>query len=270
MQTARSLRMPNKGPGRSIVLLIALVILLLANGKQAHGQRTSYAHSYWLSPFAAWSFPTGRFSEVDPAKLKPGHESGFCFGGEAGYFLAEFLAVGAGFDHVAFDQDFSGFAEAPPLSEASSTVPVGQAWARIFLPGGYDWWRPYAVIGAGLGKVTSLVKYTEPQARQGVSSSGNPVSIDAIEEEIRVKSSVTLTGGIGVLVPLSSRLSIAFEPRYRSVSTEGSDLTVKFTDEEGETLESSQGIDNGQPFQLKDRSNTNWWEIRGGVVLTIH
>ena len=124
------------------------------------------------------------------------------------------------------------------------------------MPGGFNRWRPYALLGIGVGRPKGTVDYKEPFI---ISLPDNGGTIEIQNAESTVKSTVAITGGIGALVPIHRLISLAIEPRYTSISTKGSARTDKYTDTDGQTVE------------LEDtaKSNTNWWEIRAGLVLTI-
>jgi hypothetical protein len=165
--------------------------------------------------------------------------------------LNDYLAIGIAGDYACFNMDFGADTTHWDYKSSLTTAMFGQVWIRAFFPGGYAHWRPYALFGIGLGRPKAKIE------------SPNDPSVARIE--FAVKTSVGVTGGIGVLVPASSVLSFSFEPRYRQISTKGADMEgfVYHRDGTREPILEEGGK------SLHQKSNTTWWELRVGLALMI-
>lgn len=243
-------------------MLAILVTVALPFGGQARSEdASSFRGTKLIWPSGAIAFPTGRFARTDIKASSPklGNKTGWNFGGDVGYFLSEFVAVGAGYGYGRFKIDFGGDPEARPVPTnlARTSVSTIQAWARLFPQGGYSHWQPYILVAAGIGRPVGTIEYT------------SPVSIDTLmvaRLDSKVKISAALTAGIGALVPISNLLSGSMEVRYSKISTKGVDRTDHMTTRTGQSIDVNYDPDG---HHLKSKSDTNWWEVRGGLVLTI-
>jgi len=245
---------------RRLVLLPKLGILVLTLSLPAAQVRTAHAGSPALAktkliwPSFGIAFPTGRFAEIDPKTSKAGHKTGFDGGLDIGYAVGEYVVLGAAIDYARFDMDFGADTTVRiyELSSARTAAISGHIWIRAFFPGGYAHWRPYALFGLGIGR---------PKAK--IVSPGHP---SVARFEYTVNTSVSLTGGIGVLIPVSELLSLVVEPRYRLISTKGAGMTELRVYHDG----SSQTFLNDQSGnRLRQKSNTTWWELRAGLTVMI-
>jgi hypothetical protein len=236
------------------------VLATLAAGPDVPAQDDlSFAGAKLVMPFGAGAFPTGRFGETDLEAEPPksGHDAGYGAGVAVGLFLNEFLAVGIEGAYSQFPIDFGPEFEALyPTSKAHTSILSGQAWLRVFLANSFEHWRPYAVVAAGFGRPKGTIDYEQPFIIE-VDENQN---VEVKSAESTVSTSVEVSGGIGAMIPLSRSFSLMIEPRFNSVSSKGTDRTDRFTGPDGDVTES----------QAKAKANTNWWEIRGGLVLTIH
>ena len=220
----------------------------------------SYSGTKLIAPFFSGAFPSGRFGETDVNADPPksGHNAGWAGGLDIGFFANDYFAVGISAGYVRFPIDFGPEIEAQfPTNKANTSVLLGEVWARAFLPGGFNRWRPYALVGLGMGRPKGTIDYKNPFIIPLPDNSGQ---IDLQSAESTVNTTVAITGGVGFLIPASPSLAIAVEPRYTSISTKGSGRTDKYTDTSGETY----------TLDDKAKSNTTWWEIRGGIVIAIH
>lgn len=236
--------------------MAALVVLLVGSGGDVLAQPESNAHSWIIWPSGSVAFPTGRFGEKDETASAPkdGNKTGYSVGLEAGYFLSDFVCVGLNYSMSRFDLDV---AATPGFDHTGNTsVWMAQAWGRFFLRGGYEHWRPYVFAGAGLGQPKGKAEFDPP------AYFGAPVNSDVSELESTVDMTTSVSGGIGVLVPLTGAIALSFEPRYVSISAKGTARTDLFTQTDGETFE-VKSDDEGN--RIKAKSNTNWWELRVGV-----
>lgn len=246
--------------------LTGLAIVTIAVGVSASAgfaqsnENISYSGTKLIAPFFTGAFPSGRFGEtdVDADPPKSGHDAGPGGGLDIGFFANNYLAVGISAGYVRFPIDFGAEIESLyPTNKANTSVLLGEVWARALLPGGFDRWRPYALVGFGVGRPKGSIEYKSPFV---IPLPDNAGQIELQSAESTVSTTFAITGGVGFLIPATSSLAIAIEPRYTSISTKGSGRTDKYTDTDGQT------------YELDDtaKSNTAWWEIRGGVFLTIH
>jgi opacity protein-like surface antigen len=248
------------GPSRGIVTGAVLFLsLFTATAALAQDEGLTFAGSKLVAPFGCGAFPTGRFgkTDVEADPPKSGNNAGLGAGIDIGFFVSEYLAVGAGLGYVRFPLDFGAELETQfPTKTANTSVLLGEIWARALMPNGFNRWRPYAVVGLGVGRPKGKIDYKEPFIIP-LPDDGGTIEIQSAEST--VNTTVAITGGIGSLIPISRSVALAIEPRYTSISTKGSGRTDRYTDTSGETVE------------LDDtaKSNTNWWEIRAGLVLTV-
>lgn len=248
---------------KSLSVLAVVTVVIGASAGMSIAQTTagiSYSGAKLIAPFGSISSPTGRFGETDVNADPPksGHDAGWAGGLDIGLFANDFLAIGISAGYVRFPIDFGPEIEAQyPTNKAHTTVLLGEVWARAFLPGGFNRWRPYALVGLGMGRPKGTIDYKNPFV---IPLPDNAGQIELQSAESTVNTTVAVTGGVGFLIPASPSLAIAVEPRYTSISTKGSGRTDKYTDTSGETYD----------LDDKAKSNTTWWEIRGGLVITIH
>jgi opacity protein-like surface antigen len=214
--------------------------------------------------------PTGRFGEedLDTLSLKIGLKTGYDVGFDVGYVLSQRALVGVAFDYSRFDFDLS-----PDILEAYSQSGIevadghssalqAQAWLRYFLNKPLARWRPYAVVGVGMGIPKGIVEYAGPTQLSE--------DLVVVDQESAVGISVLMTAGIGALIPVAPNLALSIEPRYRRISTKGRTRTDTFTREDGSTVEVKYGTDgSGGNYRLKAKSNTEWWEMRAGIVFAL-
>ncbi len=242
--------------GKTIVALFLVTGLTPAT---VLAQPKSNAKSWVIWPQGGLAIPTGRFAEKDEDASAPkdGNKNGLTGGLEAGRFLSDFACVGLNYSMSSFDLDV---AATPGFDHTGSTnVWVAQAWGRFFLRGGYERWQPYVFAGVGIGQPKAKLEYDPP-----VQFAGLPAATETLESTVSVTS--TISAGIGVLVPATRTIGLSFEPRYTSVSSKGTARTDLFTQADGSQAEAK--VDN-EGNRLKAKSNTNWWEIRVGVVFLL-
>ncbi|MEW5701301.1 MAG: hypothetical protein AB1792_03630 [Candidatus Zixiibacteriota bacterium] len=210
----------------------------------------------WLiCPSGAVAIPTGRFAEtIKGENPKDGHKTGFTGALELGRFLSQRLAVGIAAGYTRFPLDFS----IPLEQEGSTKVLMGQLWGRYFLAGGYAHWQPYLSAGIGIGRPKVSIDFPIPVRME------DTLLVDRLESTVDL--SLSLTGGVGVRVPIGDRLAFLFEPRYVSISTKGTNRTDKLRTTDGRMREDRYAEDGSR---LKDKSRTNWWDIRVGVMLSL-
>jgi hypothetical protein len=236
-----------------------VVGLTVVWGVSASAQSNTPHGSIMAGASGSVCFPTGRFSETDPDSNKPGHNTGYGLRGELGYAVSEALHVGLGVDRVSFSQNFDELPEFDVEDGHTNAVTIN-AWSRFFLPGGYTRWRPYVFVSLGMGIASGDVQFPV-----------SPLDPEAVQEiATDVDPAFAISGGVGAIVPVGKRLSFMIEPRYRSVSTKGTSRTEKWTFANGETIEFDEITDEfGNTVKLTAKSNTNWWEIRGGLIFLI-
>ncbi len=225
----------------------------------AHAEPQSNAHTWTIWPSGAIAFPTGRFGEKDEDASAPkdGNKSGFTAGLEAGYFVSDFVCVGLNYSMSRFDLDVT---ETPGFNHSGhSDVWVAEAWGRFFLRGGYQRWQPYVFAGVGLGRPKANLEFDPPTGAFNL-----PAEVTTLESTVGMTSSVS--GGIGVMVPLISAVSVSFEPRYNSIHSKGTGRTDLLTQTDGAQAEVKEDPEGNR---LKAKSNTNWWELRFGLVFII-
>ncbi|MBD3298753.1 MAG: outer membrane beta-barrel protein, partial [candidate division Zixibacteria bacterium] len=200
----------------SVTILLCGVVLL---NPSAHAQdRPDHSGSYFVAPFGAVSFPTGRFGETDPDAVPPksGHNTGYTIGADAGYYLTDGLVLGLSVRRTTFDIDFGDEIEEQfPAETAETEIVLAELWGRYFLPRGFEHWRPYLVAGVGLGRPKGTIEYEEPF----VILLPDDGSINVQKLQSTVNTAVLVTGGIGVMVPVSRSIGLNLEPRYTVVST---------------------------------------------------
>jgi hypothetical protein len=240
--------------------MLLVFAILVAVSDSAYAEPQSNAKSWVIWPQGGLAMPTGRFAEKDEDASAPkdGNKNGFTGGLEAGYFLSDFACVGLNYSMSSFDLDV---AATPGFDHTGSTnVWVAQAWGRFFLRGGYKRWQPYVFAGVGIGQPKGKAEFNPP------AFFGAPVNAEVNELESTVSMTSTLSAGVGVLIPATSAIAISFEPRYTSVSSKGTARTDLFTQTDGDTFEVKS---DNEGNRLKAKSNTNWWEIRVGVVFLL-
>lgn len=239
--------------------LLLFAILAAVTGS-AHAEPQSNAKSWVIWPQGGFALPTGRFAEKDESSSAPkdGNKNGFSGGLEAGYFLSDFVCIGANYSMSRFDLDV---AETPGFDHTGNTdVWVAEAWGRFFLRGGYERWQPYVFAGVGIGQPKGKAEFDPP------AFFGPPVNSEVSELESTVSVTSTISAGLGVLIPATSAIALSLEPRYNSVNSKGTARTDLFTQTDGQTFE-VKSDDEGN--RLKAKSNTNWWEIRLGLVFLL-
>ncbi len=243
---------------RMLVLAVLLCVVPLLNPNAYAQDRPDHSGSYFVAPFGAASFPTGRFGETDPDAIPPksGHNTGYTIGADVGYYFTDRLVLGLSVRRTTFDIDFGDDIEDQfPAEMAETEVMLAELWARWFLPRGFEHWRPYVAAGIGLGRPKGTIEYQNPF----VILLPDDGSIAVQKLESTVNTAVLVTGGVGVLVPLSRSIGFILEPRYTVLSTKGVERTDAYETADGETIEAKDTAKN----------NTNWWEIRGGVVFSL-
>ena len=239
-----------------IIGFALLGILITAPSATAQDNNRTLAGSKFFAPFGAVASPSGRWGETDTKANPPktGHKTGFAGGVDVGYFLSEQAAIGIAIDYAQFDLDFGDLASTFKTDVARTSLLMGQVWARIYLPRGFNRWRPYIVVGVGAGKPKSKAEFPDPI----------PFQIDSVTTVFLAKqnSSVDLSfgimAGVGFMIPILDRVSAVVEPRYRSFSVSGKGRTDTFTLDDGSVTK--------EPDTAK--SNMNWWEVRGGLIIT--
>jgi len=235
-----------------------LVPVALSGSVSAQPQ--SNARSWVIWPQGAIAFPTGRFGEKDEDASAPkdGNKSGFTGGLDAGYFVSDFFCVGLNYSMSRFDLDVT---ETPGFDHAGHTdVWIAEAWGRFFLRGGYQHWQPYVFAGVGVGQPKGRAEFDPP------AYFGAPVNAEVNELQSTVSTTSTVSAGIGVLIPTTSSIAVSFEPRYTSVNSKGTGRTDLFTQTDGETFDVKS---DNEGNRLKAKSNTNWWELRFGLLFLI-
>lgn len=215
-------------------------------------------------PSGGPAFPAGRFGEtdLDPQSLKPGHKTGYNAGLAVGWALSDQVVIGLAVQHARFDMDLDSSTRTALNTESGrTTATLVEFWGRSFLRGGFVRWRPYVLLGVGLGRP------------RGVATFVHAIPIEdqfADRLESTVGLSAVVSAGLGVAIPLTSRFAATVDARYRSVSSKGTDRTDKFFLTTGGTVDVKYGRnDQGERFRLKARANTDWWEIRVGVALRL-
>ena len=236
--------------------VVASMILTAATAAPVMADTVSRSHSFVISAAGAPAFPTGRFGEQDKNSNPPkdGHKTGWSGGAEIGYFFSDLFAAGISGSYTAFDLD--------PISagrSGSTKITSAQIWGRLFLRGGYAHWQPFVSLGAGIGRPKAMVEYDPPAVFAGL-----PATVSKLESSVSACGSVT--GGIGVLIPVTHSLGVSFEPRYTTVYSKGTARTDSFHMTNGEIGEVKKDTDGNR---LKAKSNTNWWEIRFGLQIFI-
>jgi hypothetical protein len=239
---------------RRLGVSVLAVLLLGSSASLTRADSLTLAHAKLMQLSGAIAFPTGRFGNPDPSTNHAGNKAGFNGGFELGLMVGELLALGVSLDYARFNIDFGGDTTVAiyKVSSAHTTALFGQAWVRALFPGGYAHWRPYALLGLGVGRPKATIE-----------SPGHP---SVARFEYTVNTSVGLTAGVGVLIPASKLLAIMIEPRYRVISTKGSgyeELRV-YHDGSSETF-----LDDQNGNRLRQKSNTTWWELRVGLMLTV-
>ncbi|MBI5867967.1 MAG: hypothetical protein HZB43_06710 [candidate division Zixibacteria bacterium] len=226
----------------------AVPILVAILPSVATADSLTLAHSRLIWPSAAVAFPTGRFGTPDPSTNHAGHKTGFDAGMDFGYAFNDFFTAGISGEYLRFPMDF-GNANISPNSDPNSartSVLLGHVWMRTFWPGGFAHWRPYALFAVGIGGPRARINSREDTLISYVKFS--------------VNTSLAITGGIGVLIPVSNAVAFSFEPRLRRISTKGSKLTeiAYLKDGTSETV-----------LEDHQKSNTTWWELRAGLSLMV-
>lgn len=225
----------------------------------AQSEPQSNSHSWVIWPQGGVAFPSGRFGEKDEDASAPkdGNKTGYAAGIEAGYFLSDFVCIGLDYSMSRFDLDV---AETPGFDHSGHTsVWTAQAWGRFFLRGGYERWQPYVFAGVGLGRPTATLEFDPPTGAFQL-----PAEVTTLESTVDMTSSIS--GGVGVLIPFSSKLGLSFEPRYNSINTKGTARTDLLTQTDGAQAEVKE---DNEGNRLKAKSNTNWWEIRLGLIFLL-
>lgn len=244
---------------RVLTAAALLCVVVLLNPSAQAQNRPDHSGSYFVAPFGAVSFPTGRFGKTDPDAIPPksGHNTGYTIGADLGYYLTDGLVLGLSVRRTTFDIDFGAEIEEQfPAESAQTDVLLAELWGRWFLPRGFAHWRPYLVGGIGIGRPKGTIEYQNPFI---ITLPDNGGSIEVQRLESTVNTAVLVTGGIGVLIPVNRSIGFNLEPRYTIVSTKGVERTDEFETSGGEVTESKDTAKN----------NTNWWEIRGGVVFSL-
>jgi opacity protein-like surface antigen len=244
----------------AVTLALVGVYVSIGMASPASAQPESNAHSWVVWPSGAVAFPTGRFGEKDETASAPkdGNKTGFGVGVDLGRFVSDFACIGVGFAMNRFDLDV---ANTPGFEHTGHTsVWSAQAWGRFFLRGGYAHWQPYLLLGAGIGKPTGKAEFDPP------AYFGSPVNSEVNQLESEVSLTTSVTAGVGFLIPASPRLAVSLEPRFTTVHSKGTARTDLFTQTDGQTFEVKSDDDGNR---LKAKSNTNWWELRFGVVFML-
>ncbi len=241
-------------------LISAFILLAVIATETATAEPISNAGSWIVWPSGAVSFPSGRFGEKDESASAPkdGNKTGYGAGLDAGYFISDFACVGVNYSMSRFDLDV---AETPGFDHTGHTsVWALEAWGRFFLRGGYQHWQPYVFAGVGIGQPKGKAEFDPP------AFFGAPVNADVDELESTVDLTSAVSAGVGVLIPASRTFALTFEPRYTSINTKGTARTDLFTQTNGEQFEVKS---DNEGNRLKAKSNTNWWELRFGLVFLI-
>jgi opacity protein-like surface antigen len=241
---------------RQVVIGIIAVCLTAFTVAPVRAEPLSRSHSFLVSFAGAPAFPTGRFGKQDKGSNPPkdGEKSGWSGGAELGYFFSDMFAAGLSYSYASFDLD--------PVSSGrsgSTKTYAAQVWGRLFLLGGYQHWQPYVSLGAGIGRPKATVNYNPPAIFGGL-----PATVSELESAVSTSGSVT--GGIGVLIPVSRAIGFSFEPRYTTVYSKGAARTDTFHMTNGDTGVVKEDNDGNR---LKAKSNTNWWEIRFAVQIFV-
>ncbi len=236
--------------------IVASMIVTMTTATAAKADPVSRAHSFVFTAAGAPAFPTGRFGQQDKHSnpQKDGHKSGWSGGAEAGYFFSDLFVAGLSFSYTSFDLD--------PISAGrtgSTKTSSAQAWGRLFLRGGYQHWQPFVSLGAGIGRPKATVEYDPPAVFSGL-----PATVNKLESTVSTCGSVT--GGIGVLIPVTHSFGVSFEPCYTTVYSKGTARTDTFHMTNGEIGEVKEDNDGNR---LKAKSNTNWWEIRVALQIFV-
>lgn len=245
----------------SAVVVILTVVAMSIGAPVAHSQDAipNRTGSFVVNASGGFSVPTGRFGETDTEADPPksGHNSGLVGALDVSYALTPALAIGVGVRATQFDIDFGPDLEAQfPTTTAHTSVMLAELSAHLFLPDGFQHWRPYAVVTFGIGRPKGTIEYKSAFIVPLPDDQGS-VSVQHFESTVDMAA--TVSGGIGIEIPLSPKFGLTVEPRYTVISTKGTSRTDKYMTTEGESIE------------VKDtaKSNTNWWEVRGGVTLTL-
>lgn len=246
-------------PGLAGMLVTVLAFNLAGLVADAQAQPQSNDGSWVIWPSGAAAFPTGRFGEKDEDASAPkdGNKTGFGGGLDAGYFISDFACIGVNYSMNRFDLDV---AETPGFDHTGHTsVWAAEAWGRFFLRGGYQHWQPYVYAGVGIGRPTATLEFDPPTGAFQL-----PAEVTTLESTVDMTSSIS--GGIGVLVSVSRAFSLSIEPRYNSINSKGTARTDLLTQTNGELAEVKEDTEGNR---LKAKSNTNWWELRFGLVFLI-
>jgi len=228
-----------------LVVPVFVLICLWAWVAPAQAQEGPLRHHWVIWPSGTAAFPTGRFAETIK-NTKDGNKTGLGGALDLGYVLTERVAAGISFDYTRFPLDF-----AIPLDQTGQTTAIsGQVWGRYFLPGGFARWRPYLLAGIGVGRPKVRIDFPVPVRMED--------TLLVKHLEYTVSTRLSMTGGIGFWIPVAGRVALSLEPRYCSISSKAANLTEKKYTVDGRTPKKT----------YKDKSNTNWWEIRGGLVIT--
>jgi hypothetical protein len=247
-------------------LLTALIVggLVFPTLAAAQDEPALSKGQFVIWPSGALAFPTGRFSKTDlqasPPKL--GHSSGFSGGIAAGYVVGETVIIGLQGNMSRFDIDFGTDAENIFEADGNTTTLSAEAWVRYFLGGGFARWQPFIHLGMGLSRPKGKVDY-------GIAAPfdiNDTLRVQGESLESTVATSLVMALGAGALIPVSKRISFSLEGMARTVSSKGSDRTDVLTTIDGEVFTFTRGTDSGEVVSLKAKNDTNWWEIRGGIV----
>jgi opacity protein-like surface antigen len=241
---------------RAAGALLVLVIVAISIAAPARADVVSRSHSFVFSVAGAPAFPTGRFGEQDKDSNPPkdGHKSGWSGGADVGYFFSDLFAAGLSYSYTSFDLD--------PYSagrSGSTKISSAQVWGRLFFRAAYQHWQPFVTLGAGVGRPKATIEYDPPEVFPGL-----PATVSKLESTVSICG--TVTGGIGVLIPVNHSIGVSFEPRYTTVYSKGTARTDTFHMTSGEIGEVKKDNDGNR---LKAKSNTNWWELRFGVQIFI-
>jgi len=217
-------------------------------------------------PSGSLAFPTGRFAEedLDSSSLKIGLKTlGYDAALDLGYVLSEDAIIGLAFGYSRYSFDLtpeilSIYRERGIEVDAGHSATIqAHAWLRYLLPEPFPYWRPYVVLGAGVGRPKGTVEYAGPT---------HLGELSVVDQERTVNLSAFMTGGVGSLIPVSPQLAFCCEARYNRISSKGTARTDAFTLEDGSTVEVKYGEEGGEQFRLKAKSNTEWWEVRAGIL----
>ncbi|MBI3872680.1 MAG: outer membrane beta-barrel protein [candidate division Zixibacteria bacterium] len=231
------------------------VACLLAHG--AGAQPPNHSKPFLLWPSGAVAFPTGRFAEThvdpDPSKSMAGQKAGFDAGFEAGYSASQFVTVGIGLDFARFDLDFDSDSTVLRYNpkDAHTSVTMAQLWLRGFPAGAYAHWRPYFIFGAGMGRPKGIIE--------------SPLHPQVARFENTIDTKFGVTVGVGSIIDVGRWLGLSVETRYRRLSTKGAGRKELRIYHDG----TSQTFTQDRNGPLVDKSNTNWWELRAGVVISL-